>query len=52
MCDFVADDTNWVSAKKVLNMTLKGRQIVEYTENHLNTNSKKKNIYSLFDKER
>ena len=31
MCDFVADDTNWVSAKRILNMTLKGRQIVEYT---------------------
>ena len=44
MCDFVADDTNWVNAKRVLNMNLKGRHIVEYTENHLNTNSKEINI--------
>ena len=37
--DFKADDTNWLSAKHVLNQTLKGRQIVEYTENNIKTNT-------------
>lgn len=37
--DFDADDTNWLAAKEVLNSTLKGRQIVEYTEKNINTNS-------------
>ena len=37
--DFKADDTNWLSAKYALNQTLKGRQIVEYTENNLNSNT-------------
>ena len=37
--DFKADDTNWVGAKITLNKTLKGRQIVEFAENHLNTKS-------------
>lgn len=39
MREFPADDSNWVSAKRVLNTTLKGRQIVEYTENHIKTNT-------------
>ncbi len=37
--DFDADDTNWYAAKEILNETLKGRQIVEYTEKNINTNS-------------
>lgn len=37
--DFDADDTNWYAAKEVLNSTLKGRQIVEYTEKNIKTNS-------------
>lgn len=37
--DYHANDLNWLSAKNNLNSTLKGRQIVEYTENHINTKS-------------
>lgn len=37
--DFDADDTNWYAAKEILNETLKGRQIVEYTEKNIKTNS-------------
>jgi hypothetical protein len=39
LADFVPDDTNWYSAKLMLNRTLKGRQIVEYTENNIKTAS-------------
>jgi hypothetical protein len=37
--DLPADDSNWLSAKFFLNQTAKGRQIVSYTEQHINTNS-------------
>lgn len=47
--DFDADDTNWFAAKEILNETLKGRQIVEYTEKNIKTNSIFKVIYSLLD---
>lgn len=47
--DFDADDTNWYAAKEVLNSTLKGRQIVEYTEKNIKTNSIFLFYSSLFD---
>lgn len=47
--DFDADDTNWYAAKEVLNSTLKGRQIVEYTEKNIKTNSIFLFYLSLFD---
>ena len=37
--DYAFDDTNWYSAKLTLNQTLKGRQVVEYTENNIKTNT-------------
>ena len=37
--DFDADNSNWFSAKKILNQTLKGREIVQYTENNVKTDS-------------
>ncbi len=37
--DYSADDSNWYSAKQVLSRTLKGRQIVAYTENNIQTKS-------------
>lgn len=37
--DFDADDTNWYAAKEILSETLKGRQIVEYTEKNIKTDS-------------
>jgi hypothetical protein len=39
LMDFDADDTNWYAAKEILNETLKGRQIVEYTEKNIKTNT-------------
>lgn len=47
--DFDADDTNWYAAKEILNETLKGRQIVEYTEKNIKTNSIFKLICSLLN---
>lgn len=39
LMDFDADDTNWYAAKEILSETLKGRQIVEYTEKNIKTDS-------------
>jgi hypothetical protein len=39
LMDFDADNSNWFSAKKILNQTLKGREIVQYTENNVKTDS-------------
>ena len=39
LMDYEADDTNWLSAKNILNETLKGRQIVEFTENNLKSDT-------------
>jgi hypothetical protein len=35
--DIPADDSTWLSAKVNLNKTAKGRQIVSYTEQHIQT---------------
>ena len=40
MAAFDANDTNWYNAKNNLKATLKGRQLVEYTENHIANKSK------------
>jgi hypothetical protein len=32
-----ADDVTWLFAKKVLNQTAKGRQVVSYTEQNIQT---------------
>lgn len=40
VADCAAGDFNWMRAKQTLNKSLKGRHIVEYTENNLNTKSK------------
>lgn len=37
--DLEFSDVNWYSAKEALNRSLKGRQIVQYTENNVRTNS-------------
>jgi|688.fasta_scaffold417154_1 hypothetical protein len=37
--DLPADDSTWLSAKLTLNQTAKGRQIVSYTEQNINTTS-------------
>jgi hypothetical protein len=37
--DLPADDSTWLTAKYVLNKSAKGRQIVSYTEQNINTNS-------------
>jgi hypothetical protein len=39
--DVPANDATWLSAKMILNSTAKGRQIVSYTEQNIQTNSKK-----------
>lgn len=41
LADIIADDTNWYSAKELLRETVKGREIVEFTEQHVKTNSNK-----------
>lgn len=40
LADIVADDTNWYSAKELLRDSVKGREIVEFTEQNVKTNSK------------
>ena len=35
------DDCNWYATKEVLRKSFKGRSVVEWVENHLNTQSKK-----------
>ena len=39
VADLEFGDLNWVQAKEALNTSLKGRQIVQYTENNVKTNS-------------
>ena len=33
------DDNNWYSAKEMLRTTFKGREVLEWVENHLKTDS-------------